>query len=744
MEQRRRAEFQELLDRIFIEREIFLRANDKVRYLRFSPRLQQVSLLSVFGLLAWLAYSSAGVIFQQDTIAAKNAEIERHKLAYVELLSEVGEYHDQFARLTQNLEANQAHLLGLLEDHPDGAADSTSVRQRLATSDSERARLAIARDALRNRLEAFDGERGTPVARDGEGPGEDLEEGRGEARSEIALLQPRLDQFEIEESEVVAAREWLGRRLQDVESQLVRTRGESERLQASLESAQAELSATEEARSALAAENGTLQQEVDKLGRRLAALDDQKGTLNRSMAELEDSLAVATLRGDDLSQERERLNGRVTELDASLTKAADREASLVGSIGELEAALAEAVEQGAQLDAERARLASSESALQEELARATMRSGALDNAIGELEEKLQQAIARGDGLESERETFRTQIAELQQDIGEAGGVKANLERIVGNLKDALTTSQEETKRLEAQRQRQDVRISDLQQSLSSASGEQVSLAATISGLRDSLEEEQGRGERLANERSFYEARVATLEERLDDMRDAQQTVINRLTSRTLQSMDAMERTVAMTGVDVDFLLSGVNVDGVGLGQGGPFVPGDYISETDPSYELQASVALLDLQLDRWEALQKVVRRLPLVAPLDHYRLTSGFGTRTDPVNGRKARHFGVDLAAPMRSPVLSTAPGKVVFAGWRGRFGRMIEIDHGLGIKTRFAHLKKILVKPGQTVGHREKIGLLGSSGRSTGPHVHYEILIDGNPVDPSNFLEAGRNVFKG
>lgn len=695
MEQRRRAEFQELLDRIFIEREIFLRANDKVRYLRFSPRLQKVSLLSVFGLLAWLAYSSTGVIFKQDTIAAKNAEIERHKMAYVELLSEVGEYHDQFARLTQNLEANQAHLLGLLEDHPDGAADSTSVRQRLATSDSERARLAIARDALRNRLEAFDGERGTPAARDGEGPGEGLDEGRGETRPEIALLQPRLDRFEIEESEVVAAREWLGRRLQDVEAQLVQTRGESERLQASLESAQADLSATEEARSALAAENGTLQQEVDKLGRRLAALDDQKGTLNRSMAELEDSLAAATLRGDDLSQERERLDGRVTELDASLTEAADREASLVAS-------------------------------------------------IGELEEKLQQAIARGDGLESEGEAFRTQVAELQQDLGEAGGVKTNLERIVGNLKDALTTSQEETKRLEAQRQRQDVRISDLQQSLSSASGEQVSLAATISGLRDSLEEEQGRGERLANERSFYEARVDTLEERLDDMRDAQQTVINRLTSRTLQSMDAMERTVAMTGVDVDFLLSGVNVDGVGLGQGGPFVPGDYISETDPSYELQASVALLDLQLDRWEALQKVVRRLPLVAPLDHYRLTSGFGTRTDPVNGRKARHFGVDLAAPMRSPVLSTAPGKVVFAGWRGRFGRMIEIDHGLGIKTRFAHLKKILVKPGQAVGHREKIGLLGSSGRSTGPHVHYEILIDGNPVDPSNFLEAGRNVFKG
>lgn len=732
MENGRRADFQELLDRIFIEREVFLRANDKVRYLRFSPRLQQISLVSVFFLLAWLTYSSAGVVFQQDTIDAKNAEIERHKLAYFELLSEVGEYHDQFARLTQNLESNQAHLLALLEDHPDGAVESNSVRDRLSTSDSERARLAIARDALRNRLEEFDSELGLMAARD------------AELESEVAKMQARLGEFEVEENEVVAAREWLGRRLQDVETQLAQARSESEQLQASLDGVQAELSATEAARSTLTSENGELQQEIDKLGRRLAALDDQKGSLNQTMAQLEDSLEAATQQGEGLIEERDELTGRVAELDARLTEAADRESTLVTTITQLETSLSKAVEQGAQLDAERARLTSSESALQEQLARATMRSGALDNAIGELEEELEQALARGEALETNRDAFKVQVAALQQEIGEADSVKANLERIVGNLKDALTASQEETKRLEAQRRRQDVRISDLQQSLSSASGEQISLAATIGGLRDALEEEQGRGDRLANERTFYEARVATLEERLDDMRDAQQTVINRLTSRTLQSMDAMERTVAMTGVDVDFLLSNVNVDGVGLGQGGPFVPGDYISETDPSYELQASVALLDLQLDRWEALQKLVRRLPLTPPLDHYRLTSGFGTRTDPVNGRKGRHFGVDLAAPMRSPVLSTAPGKVVFAGWRGRFGRMIEIDHGLGIKTRFAHLKKILVKPGQAVGHREKIGLLGSSGRSTGPHVHYEILIDGKPVDPSNFLEAGRNVFKG
>ena len=92
----------------------------------------------------------------------------------------------------------------------------------------------------------------------------------------------------------------------------------------------------------------------------------------------------------------------------------------------------------------------------------------------------------------------------------------------------------------------------------------------------------------------------------------------------------------------------------------------------------------------------------------------------------------------------ATAPGKVVFAGWKGYYGRIIEIDHGHGIRTRYGHLKKILVKVGQEVSNREKIALVGSSGRSTGPHVHYEIQFNRKPHDPMNFLKAGQNVFKG
>ena len=107
-------------------------------------------------------------------------------------------------------------------------------------------------------------------------------------------------------------------------------------------------------------------------------------------------------------------------------------------------------------------------------------------------------------------------------------------------------------------------------------------------------------------------------------------------------------------------------------------------------------------------------------------------------------HYGVDLAGWTGATIYSTAPGKVVFASRKGRYGKLVEIDHGFGLRTRYAHLRKILVKTGQQLVHRQKIGLLGSTGRSTGPHVHYEVRFEGKPLNPRKFIMAGRYVFKG
>ncbi len=161
-------------------------------------------------------------------------------------------------------------------------------------------------------------------------------------------------------------------------------------------------------------------------------------------------------------------------------------------------------------------------------------------------------------------------------------------------------------------------------------------------------------------------------------------------------------------------------------------------------ELDEALATLYGHINRWDGLQRVIRRLPLASPVDHYYVASSFGKRRDPLNKKWSVHRGVDLAGQMRQKIRSVAPGRVKYASWKGRFGRYIEIDHGHGIITRYGHLRRLKVKRGQLVTHRQLIGLLGSSGRSTGPHLHYEILVNGKHVDPIKFVNAGTNVFKG
>jgi murein DD-endopeptidase MepM/ murein hydrolase activator NlpD len=154
--------------------------------------------------------------------------------------------------------------------------------------------------------------------------------------------------------------------------------------------------------------------------------------------------------------------------------------------------------------------------------------------------------------------------------------------------------------------------------------------------------------------------------------------------------------------------------------------------------------LLENRLVHWTALNAVLERLPIAPPVDNFSISSSFGKRQDPFTKRRAFHSGMDLAGAKRTSIYATSPGVVTFAGWKGPYGRLVEIDHGLGLRTRYGHLRKTLVKKGQKIDFRHKIGLMGSSGRSTGTHVHYEVVFDGKPLNPRKFLKAGKYVFKG
>jgi hypothetical protein len=246
--------------------------------------------------------------------------------------------------------------------------------------------------------------------------------------------------------------------------------------------------------------------------------------------------------------------------------------------------------------------------------------------------------------------------------------------------------------------------------------------------------------RMKRERERLVARVKKLEKRFLAVNKSQRGVMDYFAAQSIDDFDRAKKLVAISGLDVDSLLLKID-DGIRRGQGGPFISAG--NEAAKATVVPAALGVIDNQLDRWEKLGRLIELLPLIAPTDHYFIASKFGKRRDPINRRWAMHYGLDMAGIHRSPVRATAPGIVVKTGWSGNYGRIVEIDHGLGIRTRYGHLRRILVKRGQKVGFRQKIGQMGSSGRSTGTHVHYEILVNSKPHDPAKFMQAGKHVLK-
>ena len=275
------------------------------------------------------------------------------------------------------------------------------------------------------------------------------------------------------------------------------------------------------------------------------------------------------------------------------------------------------------------------------------------------------------------------------------------------------------------------------------------LASQHGVLQQNLTVTEDRLSRVARERDQalqtrekLKSRVAALEKQLSGLRGTQDELIERIHDRARTNLSAVERAIRMTGIDADRLLAQAMEDLDIAGEGGPLVAatdGERSSGTGETDKL----AGLEVQLARWTGLQAVLQRMPLAKPVDGGSVSSGFGKRRDPITRQRAVHYGVDITGPAKSPILAAGPGTVVFAGRKGPYGRMVEIDHGYGFRTRYAHLRQIQVKRGDDVGVRQVIGTMGSTGRSTGVHLHYEVLYNDDPQDPVSFLEAGTHVLR-
>lgn len=229
-----------------------------------------------------------------------------------------------------------------------------------------------------------------------------------------------------------------------------------------------------------------------------------------------------------------------------------------------------------------------------------------------------------------------------------------------------------------------------------------------------------------HEISGQEARVVQLDA-------SQQALLDNAKKGLVAETARLRKALQVTGINPQLMLKRVS-------QGGPLMS---VAPTMQDDAFRAGVVDTTASLNDLAVVVKALNSVPLDGPLTTREVSSGFGGRPDPFTEEAAFHSGIDFSAAKGSDVFATATGIVVFAGPRGAYGNTVEIDHGYGIRTRYGHLSKIAVPSGVQLERGAIIGKVGSTGRSTGPHVHYEVWYDNAVRDPGKFIRAGRNVRK-
>ncbi len=230
-------------------------------------------------------------------------------------------------------------------------------------------------------------------------------------------------------------------------------------------------------------------------------------------------------------------------------------------------------------------------------------------------------------------------------------------------------------------------------------------------------------------------RNAQMVETVLQIADADNIIVDTVSALTKENTEELQKnikrinsTLVTLGLNQTTLLRNANKYNNPL-VGSAFTPIEFDKTLDEKYQKLAD------GLERWNGLRRLNEILPLGKPVNS-RITSNYGTRKDPFTGKPKKHRGIDFAGKIGTELMAVAPGRVVSAGERVGYGTTVEIDHGLGFTTLYAHLSQILVSRGDWVRPGTVIGLAGSSGRSTGPHLHYEIRYKGAPFDPTKFIK--------
>lgn len=347
----------------------------------------------------------------------------------------------------------------------------------------------------------------------------------------------------------------------------------------------------------------------------------------------------------------------------------------------------------------------------------------------QLAELIAQRDARAAEAASAQSRFTAaldQLSAMQTQLLTSEEKRRELESGIGaiqaSLHDALARNADADRRLAAADTQAPGSDEDLSVALDILSGELEAIAARSAE---------------ADQRATEAVRTAeALELERDEILRRNEEIFAQLEAAVEQSVKPLDDMIKKVGVDSDRLLATVR-KGYG-GTGGPLTPMGYSTRGNAAItENEARAQEVMVSLGKFDNYRIAVSKLPLAMPVKSaFRFSSHYGARW----GRQ--HQGIDMAAPVGTPVFATADGVVVFAGWQRGYGNLIKIKHELGTETRYAHLSKIRVKQGQRVSRNTLIGDIGNTGRSTGPHLHYEVRVDGKAVNPMSFIKAAQNVF--
>ena len=364
------------------------------------------------------------------------------------------------------------------------------------------------------------------------------------------------------------------------------------------------------------------------------------------------------------------------------------------------------------------------------------------------EKRLAQLAAERDqrSIEAQRAQTRYYAALRQVSEQQEGFLALEEERreLGRGLKIMQRKLQEAVKARDEAQIRADTLLSDLNHlnsNLNAQIGSIQDTKETLSFLSNALANTSNERDEIYDEKTEFAERVEALEFDTALLQERGNLIFQRLESAVGVALEPLERALDRSGVNSEALITEIRSGYSGTG--GPITPLEVMSDTALIDSMSARASNLLEDLDRVSLMKIAADRLPLGHPvIGRYRYTSGFGGRRDPVSGGWRMHNGTDMAGPLNTKIVAAGDGVVTFAGWQSGYGKFIKIRHAQGFESSYAHLNRIDVSKGDRVTKGQLIGGMGTTGKSTGVHLHYEIRLGGKPLNPINYMKAATDVF--